>query len=122
MKKSIICTAAFAFAFTCAVAGVSMAADPGPAEMTMGTKKPVHFPHAAHQKSQKCASCHHSQNADGTQGPYVEGQEKKCEECHNKDFANKKLDSFKDVGHKMCKSCHKKNKVSTSCKVCHPKK
>ena len=121
MKKSIICTAAFAFAFTCAVAGVSMAANSGPAEMTLGSKKPVHFPHKAHQDRGKCADCHHTKKADGTQGPYAEGQEKKCDECHNKDMANKELNSFKNAGHKLCKDCHKKNKVATSCKTCHTK-
>ncbi|MDH3394427.1 MAG: cytochrome c family protein [Desulfobulbaceae bacterium] len=121
MKKMIICTAAFAFAFTCAVAGVSVAANHGPAEMTLSDtgKKPAHFPHKAHQDRGKCADCHHT---DGTPGSYVAGKEAKCSTCHNKDMANKKLASFKNAAHAKCKGCHKEHKAPTKCGTCHPKK
>jgi len=124
MKKMIICTAAFAFAFTCAVAGVSVASNHGPAEMTLidSGKKPAHFPHKAHQDREKCDACHHTKNADGSKGPYVAGKEEKCGTCHNKSMANKKLGSFKNAAHKLCKTCHKAKKAPTKCSTCHPKK
>ena len=121
MKKMIICTAAFAFAFTCAVAGVSVASNAGPAEMTLSDtgKKPAHFPHKAHQDRSKCSECHHT---DGTPGSYVAGKEAKCSTCHNKKMANKKMDSFKKAAHKKCKGCHKAKGAPTKCGTCHPKK
>jgi len=120
----IICTAAFAFAFTCAVAGVSVASNTGPADITLSDtgKKPAQFPHKAHQDREKCDACHHTQNADGTQGPYVAGKEAKCKTCHNKDMANKKLGSLKKAAHKRCKGCHKAKGAQTKCSTCHPKK
>jgi len=120
LKKALLLTAACALAFTVST-GVSFA-DNGPEEMVLKTaagKKPSAFPHKAHQEKNECAACHHSQNADGTKGPYVAGEEKKCESCHNDSFANAKLNSFKAIAHERCKGCHKEKGVSTSCKTCH---
>jgi cytochrome c553 len=83
MNKVLIFAAALAIAF----AGASLAADKGPAEMTLEstidgakTPKPATFPHAAHQEKFQCADCHHSKGDDGKQVAYVEGQEiAKCE-------------------------------------------
>ncbi|MDH5297393.1 MAG: cytochrome c family protein [Desulfobulbaceae bacterium] len=125
MKKSIVCAAAFAFAFTCAVAGVSVskAANAGPAEMVLKDtgSKPATFAHKAHQDRAKCADCHHSKTADGKKGPYVAGQEKKCSTCHNKDMANAKLNSFKNAAHEACKGCHKAKNGPMKCNDCHKK-
>ena len=123
MKKMIICTAALAFAFTCAVAGASFAGNAGPAEITLSDtgKKPAHFPHKAHQDREKCESCHHTKNADGTQGPYVAGKEAKCKTCHNSEMANKALGSLKQAAHARCKGCHKEKGAPTKCNACHVK-
>lgn len=125
MKKMIICTAAFAFAFTCAVAGVSVAATGGSENLVIqgpGGKKEVHFPHHKHQANYSCETCHHTKNADGSQGPYVAGKEAKCDTCH-------KLGKPSDNMHKRCKTCHAEEKKAgkkapTSCSggsSCHPK-
>ena len=49
------------------IAGISIAADKGPAEMTLQAvkdaakkPKPAVFPHAKHQEIAQCADCHHS--------------------------------------------------------------
>jgi len=125
MKKMIICTAAFAFAFTCAVAGISVAATGGAESLIIkgpGGKKEVNFPHHKHQGTYKCETCHHTKNADGSMGPYVAGKEAKCDTCH-------KLGKPSDNIHQKCKGCHKTEKAAgknapTSCGMsgsCHQK-
>lgn len=123
MKKVLIYGVAMAFLCATGLAGVSMAADKGPAELHLGTKKPVTFPHAKHQEKNPCGTCHHGKGADGKQAPYVEGQAiGKCDSCHNKESGNR-LASFKDAGHERCKGCHQKsgNKELTKCGTCHKK-
>ncbi len=125
MKRSIICAVAAAFLCTVGMVGVSFA-DKGPADIKFETKKPVIFPHAAHQERMKCADCHHSQDDAGKQVAYVDGQKvEKCGSCHNKESGMpKKLASLKGAGHARCKECHKKsgNKTLTKCNTCHVKK
>lgn len=123
-KKSLILGAALAFVFSIAFAGMSFAGN-GPAEMTLKTakgKKPAVFPHKKHQGMMKCADCHHTQTADGKQGPYDAKNIGKCESCHNSKMANKKLNNYMKAGHKNCKDCHKAKKAPTKCSACHPKK
>ena len=94
---------------------------------TAKARKPAFFPHKKHQDMYSCDTCHHTKDATGKQGPYVEGQEKKCVTCHNKkDMPNKKLNGFKKIGHARCKECHKKmkkegKKAPTKCSGCHRK-
>jgi predicted CXXCH cytochrome family protein len=131
LKQSMKCTviAAVVFCFAMMAAGVSFAGGTGPEDIVLqgaDAKKPANFPHKKHQATIKCEACHHTQTADGKQGPYVAGQEKKCESCHNKDFKNAELNSLKGVGHARCKGCHKdmekegKN-APTKCTGCHTK-
>jgi hypothetical protein len=123
-KKSLIISAALAFVFSIAFTGISFANN-GPAEITLKTdkaKKPAVFPHKKHQDKLKCAECHHTQAADGKQGPYKAGEEKKCESCHNEKMANEKLNNFMKAGHANCKDCHKAKGAPTKCDACHPKK
>ncbi|MFW2365038.1 MAG: cytochrome c3 family protein [Desulforhopalus sp.] len=139
LKKILACSVISLFVVFGAIS-YSLATDAGPAEIEMvGAKskkpKPAVFPHAAHQKTLKCADCHHGM-ADGKQVAYTEGQEiGKCESCHNKDvLAGKtkgklKLDTIKGAGHGNCLECHKEmaakdeaKKALKSCKTCHPKK
>jgi len=127
MKFAVL--AAVVFFFAMMGTGVSYAANAGPEEITLQTadaKKPAKFPHKKHQATIKCEECHHTQDATGKKGPYVEGQEKKCETCHNKDFANAELNSWKGIGHARCKECHKKMEkegkaAPTKCTGCHTK-
>lgn len=122
MKKTIICSAAFALVFGFAVASNSVASDKGPADMVLQTakaKKPATFPHAKHQGMMECAECHHT-DAAGKQGPYVAGKEAKCESCHNDSMANKKVNNFMKAAHENCKGCHKAKKQGpTKCNGCH---
>ncbi len=126
-KKSLILVLATAFVISLGL-GVTMSmAGEGPETIILNEdgKKPAQFPHWAHQEKNECATCHHSQGADGKQGPYVAGEEKACNTCHNADFANEKLSTFKDIGHGLCKACHTKNKdagAPTKCTGCHVKK
>lgn len=129
MKKTIIVTAAFAFVFSLAVAGISVAADAGPAELVLKTaagKKPANFGHKKHQASLKCGDCHHGKAADGTKANYADGQAiGKCESCHNDTMKNEKLNSYMKAAHVNCKDCHKaeeaKGKAApTKCTGCHP--
>ena len=101
MKKTVICSVAFALVFGFAVASNAGAgsADKGPAEITLKTaaaKKPSVFPHAKHQAKMECDVCHKSA-----------------------DFpADKKWDMKK--GHALCQGCHKaKNQGPTKCDGCH---
>jgi len=129
-KKTLLIVASCIFAF-CLTATVSSAQNTGPESIVLKTakaKKPALFPHREHQSRLPCSTCHHTKNADGTQGPYVEGKEAKCITCHNKkDMKNKKLVGYKNVGHARCKGCHKKEKkagnkkATTSCSGCHKK-
>ncbi len=136
MKKALVCAAAVAFVFSLGLAGMSMAEEKGPAEITMANgKKPAVFPHAKHQETLKCADCHHSA-ADGKQVPYAEGQKiEKCATCHTgdvlKDGANKVKGktAMQRAGHGNCQSCHKaeakkdaSKKALAKCGTCHPKK
>lgn len=127
IKKTIICSAAIAFALSLAVAGASIAADKGPADMVLKTaegKKPAKFPHKAHQDKLKCGDCHHGAK-DGKQVAYADGQKiEKCEACHNDKMANKELNDLKKASHKNCKDCHasKKDKPNLNkCNTCHEK-
>lgn len=127
LKKTIMLAAACALAF-CMSTGVSSAKNMGPEEMVLKTakaKKPAKFNHKKHQGAMECAECHHTKNADGTKGPYVEGQEAKCESCHNADMTNEKLNDFKNAAHANCKDCHKEKakggnaNAPTKCNGCH---
>ena len=99
--------------------GISTAADKGPAEIVLKSTvdpaakaKPAFFPHALHQKTFDCATCHHGKDADNKQVAYTEGQKiEKCDACHNtKAGVDEKLDTFKEAAHARCKACHKKLK------------
>lgn len=121
-------SAAITLCFTFAMAH-NASANSGPEEIVLKTakaRKPALFPHKKHQDMYECATCHHTKDAAGKQGPYVAGEEKKCESCHNKDMANNKLNSFKSAAHARCKECHKKAQkegkdAPTKCTGCHVK-
>ncbi len=102
MKKTIICSTAFALVFGLAVAGSSFAEDKGPAEITLQTeaaKKPSIFPHIKHQGNMECDVCHKSA-----------------------DFPADKKWTMKN-GHALCQGCHKaKNQGPVKCDGCHVKK
>ena len=75
--------------------------DKGPAEITLMTakaKKPVKFPHHAHQERMK------------------------CDDCHKSEHFMKNNEWTKDAGHALCKDCHKANNGPTKCNDCHIKK
>lgn len=98
MKKTVICSVAFAFAFSLALAGSALANAKGPAEITIKTeagKKPAKFPHAKHQGKNECADCHKS----------------------DKYPADKKW-SMKN-GHDFCQGCHKEKGAPVTCATCH---
>lgn len=111
------------------VAGEAVAADKGPAEITLQstidpatTPKPAQFPHAAHQGRLECKICHHGKGPDGKRIEYVEGQKiEKCESCHNsKAGMPEKVGTFKNAAHALCQDCHKKTKPELGkCGVCH---
>lgn len=123
-KKLVLCLAVLAM--VCGFAAVSMAGE-GPETATIVTAKKgdttVTFPHWAHQAKMECAECHHTKNADGTQGPYVAGKEAKCKTCHDDGtITNKKVDSAKNASHENCKGCHKAGgQGPTKCGDCHKK-
>ncbi len=142
LKKVLVCSVVSMFIAGGAVVS-SMAAEKGPAEITVGypdsaKPKPAQFPHAKHQEAFGCGDCHHGMAEDGTQVPYSEDLEiKQCWECHTGDtLAGKKdgklkLDTIKGAGHGNCLACHKemakkdpalKEKKIASCSTCHPKK
>lgn len=138
LKKILACGVMSLFVASFA-AILAFAADPGPADITMGEggKKPAVFPHKKHQDTIKCEECHHGMT-DGKKVPYVEGQKiEKCDTCHNanvlagKTKGNLALDTLKGAGHGNCLECHKekanadpalKEKKIDKCETCHPKK
>lgn len=140
IKKVLVTIAAATFVFG-GIASLSVAADMGPAEMTLETTgsakpKPAVFPHKIHQDALTCADCHHSMDDAGKQVAYVDGQEiGKCQSCHNEEkLAGKKsgkdkLDTFKGAAHANCLACHKEvakkdeaKKDLKKCNTCHVKK
>ncbi|HBT97636.1 MAG TPA: class III cytochrome c [Desulfobulbaceae bacterium] len=138
LNKLVVSVAVAAFLTVGAAVG-AIAADKGPAEITLGAsgKKPAVFPHAAHQEQGiACAECHHGMAADGKQTPYVDGMAiAKCDSCHNpeklagKTLGALKLDTLRGAGHGNCQTCHKaviakdssKDKLM-KCATCHSKK
>ena len=140
LNKLVVSLAAAAILAVGAAAG-ALAADKGPAEITLGVAggkaKQVVFPHAAHQgRGIACGECHHTMSADGKQVPYTDGMAvQKCETCHNPEkMAGKtkgKLDltTMQGAGHGKCQDCHKAEaakdeakKKLNSCATCHSKK
>ncbi len=130
MKKTVMYAAAFALALGLGFTANAMAADKGPADITMqatvdaaAKPKPAVFPHAKHQEKATCGECHHSKDAAGKQVAYVDGQKiEKCESCHNKaaGIANAKVATFKDAAHTNCKGCHTDKAAGpTKCDGCH---
>ena len=121
-KKIVLCLAVLAM--VCGFSAISMAGE-GPENITIDTpkkKSTVPFPHWAHQASAECGDCHHSKNADGSQGAYVAGQAGKCSSCHDGSLANKKVATAKKAAHVNCKGCHKAEKKGpTKCGECHIK-
>ncbi len=99
---------------------VVAATNNGPEVVTFEAKKgTVTFKHREHQKrigADKCNTCHHTAQADGT------GAEK-CSKCHSKQTVEKDgkvIPSLKNSKHKRCKGCHKENqKGPTKCDGCH---
>ncbi len=135
MKKALICGVALAFVFSLGFAGMSMAQEKGPAEITINPdgKKPVQFPHAKHQERLKCGECHHTKGDDGKQVTYTEGMKiEKCEVCHTGDMLKgvvKGKTAMQRAGHGNCLTCHKdeskkdaKLKNLKKCSTCHIKK
>jgi len=139
LNKFVVSVVVAAFLTAGAVVS-AIAADKGPAEITLpngGQKAPVVFPHAAHQgRGIPCAECHHTMGPDGKQVAYTDGMTiQKCETCHNPEkMAGKtkgvnKLDTLKGAGHGNCQECHKaeiakdasKDKLM-KCATCHSKK
>lgn len=138
MHKLIACSLLSLCVVFATVTIAITAADPGPADITMGEggKKPSKFPHKAHQATIKCGECHHGMAPDGKKLEYSDGQEiKKCASCHNSTvLAGKmkdklKLDTMQGAGHGNCQECHKakkddeafKAKKLDKCDTCHPK-
>jgi hypothetical protein len=136
MKKFICLTSAVLFSLF--ILGITcQAADKGPAEMVLKSTvdpakkaKLAFFPHATHQETFDCATCHHSKDDAGKQVAYTEGQKiEKCDVCHNTKAAgmDKKLNTFKGAAHARCKTCHKalkkegKDAGPTKCGGCHKK-
>jgi hypothetical protein len=122
-KKIVLCVAVLAM--VCGFSAISMAGE-GPETVTIDTPKKknttVTFAHWTHQASNDCATCHHGKNADGSQGPYVAGNEAKCATCHDGSLANKKVATAKKAAHVKCKGCHKAEKKGpTKCNDCHVK-
>jgi len=104
MKKTVLVMVAALFVVGLLIGNsvVKAEEDKGPAEITLTTpkaKKPVMFPHHAHQERMKCDECHKNPN-----------------------FAKAANEWSKDQGHALCKDCHKKNDGPTKCNSCHIKK
>jgi len=129
MNKKLVFGVLLLSCCTLGLAGALMAADKGPAEMTLTSTidpadkpKPAKFPHAAHQGRLTCGDCHHGKGADGKRVAYSEGMKiGKCESCHNtKAGMPDKLNTFKNAAHALCQDCHKKTKPALAvCTVCH---
>jgi len=129
MKKTVIYAAAFALALGMGFTANGIAADKGPAELTLqatvdaaAKAKPATFNHAKHQEKIACGDCHHSKDAAGKKVPYVDGQKiEKCESCHNKaaGMANAKVATFKDAAHTNCKGCHAEKAPEVDAKKCN---
>ncbi len=86
--------------FAAFLASAALAADTGPATLTLPAKQGnVTFPHKAHQDRLK-----------------------DCKTCHATD-AGGKIEGFgKDKAHALCKACHEKEKKGpTKCVECHKK-
>jgi len=135
MKKIMLFLAAAAFVSVTCLAGVTLAEEKGPAEITLNPdgKKAAVFPHAKHQERLKCGECHHSKGDDGKQVAYKEGQKiEKCATCHTGDMLKGKVKgktAMKRAGHGNCLACHKEEakkdaakKNLKKCSTCHPKK
>lgn len=131
MKKLLLYAGLLLCTGAAAVAGVAIASDKGPAEITLQstidpatTPKPAQFPHAAHQGRMECKVCHHSKGPDGKRVDYVAGQKiEKCESCHNsKAGMPEKVSTFKNAAHALCQDCHKKTNADLGkCGTCHKK-
>ena len=133
-RKSFVLLVVAAVALSLGI-GVSVTFAKGPAEIILNPdgKKPVKFPHKAHQDNAKltdgCATCHHT-SVDGKRTPVTgdavsEDGSAKCDSCHKEGFQNAKLTKWKDIGHGLCKDCHTKMKADgapTKCNDCHIKK
>ncbi|WP_028318563.1 cytochrome c3 family protein [Desulfobulbus elongatus] len=129
MKKILLYGVVLLGCCTVGLTGAAVAADKGPAEMTLTstvdpapTPKPATFPHAAHQSRLECGACHHAKGADGKQIAYSEGQKiEKCESCHNsKAGMPDKINTFKNAAHTLCQGCHRSTKPELAkCTVCH---
>ncbi len=135
MKQSLSLLSAVLFGLVI-LAGPCQAEEKGPAEIVLKStldpakkQKLAFLPHAQHQESFDCATCHHGKDADGKQVAYTKGQKiEKCETCHNtKAGIDEKLDTFKEAAHARCKVCHYdlkkagKDAGPTKCKGCHKK-
>ncbi|MDF1578680.1 MAG: cytochrome c3 family protein [Desulfobulbales bacterium] len=122
-KKIVLCVAVLAM--VCGFSAIGMAGGEGPETVTIDTAKKsgstVTFQHWAHQGRAECADCHHSKNADGSQGPYVAGAEAACKTCHDGSIADKSVATAKKAAHKKCKGCHKEKNGPTKCGDCHKK-
>jgi len=123
-KKIVLCVAVLAM--VCGFSAISMAGE-GPETVTIDTakksKSTVTFQHWAHQgRGLECAACHHTKNADGSQGPYAAGSEAACKTCHDGSLGNAKVATAKKAAHVNCKGCHKTGgKGPTKCGDCHVK-
>lgn len=111
MKKTVICTTAFAFLFSLGMAGTSFAAADNMV-LKGGSLGDVPFPHKLHQQTlHDCKLCHKMfpMKADAIQNAIASGKLKKkdvmnnCIDCH-------KADKAKGVkaGPTTCKECHSK--------------
>ena len=81
-----------------------------------GKKGAVDFDHEIHNKTGKCADCHHK------------GGNVKCFDCHKAEKSETSKVNIKSAFHKQCKSCHKKaekadpklkEKGISKCSGCH---
>ena len=121
MKKGLIVFLVVAVAglFTVVVSGNALAGDP-PKKISIdydkGKKGAVSFDHVLHNKTGKCADCHHK------------GGNVKCFDCHKTEKSETSKIPIKKAMHKQCKACHKKaqkkdetlgEKAPVKCGGCH---
>ena len=121
MKRGLIAVLVVAVAglFLVSVSGKALAGDP-PKKTSIdydkGKKGAVEFNHEAHNKTGKCADCHHK------------GGNVKSFDCHKVEESETSKITIKKAMHKQCKGCHKKarkkdealgEKAPTKCKGCH---